>query len=86
MTKFTFDRKLSLDGVAIIIGVASALIYIGKLDTTVSEVKKQGEEHAAAITQVNDHVTEVKTDVAAVKSDVAVLSAVVVERTGKPLK
>ena len=86
MTKFTFDKKLSLDGVAIIIGVASALIYIGKLDSSVAELKKQGDTHAEAIAQVKDTQIELKSDVAAVKSDVAVLSAVVVERTGKPLK
>jgi hypothetical protein len=86
MTKFTFDRKLSLDGVAIIIGVASALIYIGKLDSSVAELKKQADTQVIAVSQVKDAQIDLKADVAAVKSDVAVLSAVVVERTGKPLK
>ncbi len=86
MSKFTFDRKLSLDGVAIIVLAATALIWLAKLDSTVTEVKKQGDIHTDAIAHVNESVAGVKTDVAAVKSDVAVLSAVVSERTGKPLK
>lgn len=76
---FQFEKKLSLDGVAIIVGVVAALVWIGELKATINELQKQGAEHSQ---QLND----LGKSVDGVKSDVAVLSAVVSERTGKPSK
>lgn len=86
MPKFTFERKLSLDGVAIILGVIAALLYIGRMQEKINNLETRGATQSAQLDDVKVSVTGVRTDVAAVKSDVAVLAAVLVERTGKPLK
>ena len=77
--KFQFEKKLSLDGVAIIIGIIAALLWIGSLKQQIQTLQTASDAHSLQLTEVNQGVAQVK-------SDVAVLSAVVVERTGKPLK
>lgn len=76
---FSFERKLSLDGVAIITGVILVLIYFGALQEKINQLQLTS---ALQSVQLN----EVGKSIDGVKSDVAVLSAVVGERTGKPLK
>lgn len=84
--KFIFERKLSLDGVAIIIGVVTVLVWLGGFKRQVETLQSASDVHTVQLEGVKDSIVAVKADVAVVKSDVAVLSAVVVERTGKPLK
>ncbi len=77
--KFQFERKLSLDGVAIIIGVIGAFIWIGQLKENIGELNKQSQSQA-------DQLVNVGKDVNGVKSDVAVLRVIVEERTQKSVK
>lgn len=74
--KFSFERKLSIDGVAIIIGVVSALIFIGSLKQKINDLGDASMAHTKQLTDLG-------TSVQAVRSDVAVLQAVVNERTTK---
>jgi outer membrane murein-binding lipoprotein Lpp len=75
----TFKKEISFDTVALIIAACSFLIYFGGFKHTV-------EEDHMKINSVSEQVSQLTADVAGVKSDLAVLSAVVVDRTGKPLK
>ena len=79
LPRFTFEKKLSLDGVAIIIGSITALLWIGSLRQQINDLQMQGQVHSQQLSDLN-------TAVSGVRLDVSVLQAVVVERTGKPIK
>lgn len=83
---FQFEKKLSLDGVTIAVCAATILIWLGGFKRQVESIQSASDAHTVQLEAVRDSITSVKSDVASVKGDVAVLSAVVVERTGKPLK
>ena len=72
--QFTFERKLSIDGVAIIAGVVASLLYIGSLKERINNLTDASDQHTRQLVDLG-------TSVASVKGDVAVLSAVVNERT-----
>jgi len=79
MGKLTFEKKLSLDGVAIIVAAVAILMWLGGFKRQVETLQVTTDEHTKQLESVKENVTSVK-------NDVAVLSAVVMERTGKPVK
>jgi hypothetical protein len=78
MKNLVLERKLTLDGVAIILAAVSCLIYIGHLQGTIDQLSEASRQHTFQLTTL-------QTDLNGVKSDVSVLSTIVVERTGKPI-
>jgi hypothetical protein len=76
--KFNFNPSLSFDGVAIIIGVASVLIWVGALKQQVSQLQNSSDAHSLKLETMESSVDRVQ-------GGLDVLSAVVQERTGKPV-
>lgn len=86
MSKFQFDPKLSFDGVALITAVAGMVFWFGGLKEQVAQVQKTSDSHSQKLEEMSQKQESLAQAVGLVRSDVSVLSAVVQERTGKPVE